>query len=208
MADEFRKTKGITQKFYLINIKRNDQIWTITLDGLTNRYILNLSKDSLECNCPDYDRGQFCKHLYFIILKIAECYQILLNHDISDTRKVSPKDFEHLDQSLISKILEYQKNNKAGDDDENPSKRQKIIHECLICFEEIKEDQADKECLSQCHKHFHKSCLQRWLTINQNCPHCRSITSFQSMGYNYKCTYNPWNKIETMDIDILKKIKI
>jgi hypothetical protein len=195
MTDETRKDRGINQKFYLITLTKTEELWTIVLEGLTNRYTVNLSTDSINCNCPDYEhRGQICKHLYFIILKIAGCYQILLDHDMIDQKKIKSKDFEQLDQNLKNKIQEH---NKKGDD-ENPGKRQKIVYECLICLEEIKQDQNELECVSQCHKHYHKSCLQKWLAVNKNCPHCRAINSFQIQEFDMG--YNPWNRLEKINV--------
>ncbi len=167
MTEETRKDRGIKQKFYLINITKTEEenTWSIVLEGLTNRYTVNLSPDTINCNCPDYvHRGQICKHLFFIILKIAGCYEILLDHDIIAFKKIKNDNFEKLDQKIKKKLQEYKDTNDLN----NPSKKQKIAYECLICFEEINSDQNELECTSQCHKHFHKSCLQKWLAVNKN----------------------------------------
>lgn len=191
---EDRKYRGVKQKFYLISLEEKDKVWTIILEGITNRYTLHFSTEKIDCNCPDYEnRGHICKHLYFIILKIAECYKILLDHDIVTQKKIKSQDFEYFNQNLKNNIQKY--NNRY----ENPSKRQKITNECLICLEEINDDQANLECLSQCHKHFHRSCLLKWQKINQNCPHCRSINSFQTQ--NYENEYNSWSKIENINVE-------
>lgn len=54
---------------------------------------------------------------------------------------------------------------------------------CSICLEELKEgDQLGS--LPCGHKHFHKKCMESWITIsgNNSCPICRAIYSQMAFG--------------------------
>jgi len=203
--DEQRKNRALSQFFYLLNLARHDKTWTIDVKGLTNNYVITLSPNLLKCTCPDYqERENFCKHLYFIILKVAGCYQIILDHQLGITKKMNIASFNKLDNNLINIIIEHFEKNKESDDSGEPSKKKrKVTHECLICLEEITDVTETQECLTQCHKHFHKDCLSKWLRVNRTCPHCRSISSFQLQGNDANYHYDLWEKINEIEIDIL-----
>lgn len=209
-----RKHRSLVQLFYLLKISRKDKKWTIEIKGLTSNYTVTISSDILECSCPDYQqKGNFCKHLYFIILKVAGCYQIILDHNIFNDKKLNIESFNKLDNCLVQKVIQYidkdKDKNKSktdqDDSDELSKKKRKIMHDCLICLDEIINEEDDQECELQCHTHFHKSCLSKWLKINKTCPHCRSISSFALFSENLNNVHNLWEKIQRIDIDILVK---
>lgn len=201
-----RRNRGLRQSFYLLSLSRKDKEWTIHVQGLTNNYVVKINPELMTCSCPDHlQRNNICKHIYFVILKVGGCYQIILNHNISSSKKLNSEDFTKLDNNLVSKTLEHLEKTKK--DSGRTRKRKRITHECLICFDEIEDVDQDRECLSQCHKHFHKKCLQRWFQTNQSCPHCRALSSFESLGLRLNPRYDLWEKLNKIEIDILPDLE-
>ena len=71
----------------------------------------------------------------------------------------------------IDYISNYKKNYKI---DKFVNEKQ---DECLICYCKYHADDQVLRC-PNCHKKFHKTCLDMWFRIgtgSSSCPHCRSV---------------------------------
>ena len=53
-----------------------------------------------------------------------------------------------------------------------PRKKCKIIETCPICQDKIIYD--DNLNITKCFHKFHNECINKWLTIKDNCPLCRT----------------------------------
>eukprot|EP00553_Chaetoceros_curvisetus_P003672 CAMPEP_0204635066 /NCGR_PEP_ID=MMETSP0717-20131115/30687_1 /ASSEMBLY_ACC=CAM_ASM_000666 /TAXON_ID=230516 /ORGANISM="Chaetoceros curvisetus" /LENGTH=283 /DNA_ID=CAMNT_0051653699 /DNA_START=10 /DNA_END=861 /DNA_ORIENTATION=+ len=78
MGIQSRIERALTQRLYLIQtstpttspIHCGPSITLTVLGSTGNVYEVNLSKVP-SCNCPDYAKGNLCKHLLFVMLKVA-----------------------------------------------------------------------------------------------------------------------------------------
>ena len=128
------------------------------------------------CSCPDYaQRRSVCKHMMFIIGRIAQDQSALFNmksdvHNIFDIKK-------NLTEVLVTRLhkrIETQKPPLTQPTKETESE----MDDCCICFEELTLTSTPKNLLSVCFtcKHFfHKSCMDRWISIKKTCPLCRQL---------------------------------
>jgi hypothetical protein len=66
--------------------------------------------------------------------------------------------------------------------------------ECVICFEEIKDNNLDKFKFKCKHKMFHENCLDKCLERKLECPMCRSELKYKD---------DIKNKFQFNDIHIL-----
>jgi hypothetical protein len=55
-------------------------------------------------------------------------------------------------------------------------------YECSICLEDGNESKDDKFIKTACGHHFHKQCLEVWVTNRQTCPSCRAVIDVNAMN--------------------------
>ena len=165
-----RAIRGLNQRMYLLNIKKNSNSWDFGVEGSSrNSYKLQMNQSgNLSCSCPDFrTRHKICKHLYFIIGRIAKLESIV--YLVKD--KLTLQQYKHIENALISRFNSYQSdtieqkgvNNKKGEKGES----------CVICFESL-EGETVIQCLTTCKNFFHKECMDIWLSKNKKCPLCRA----------------------------------
>ena len=46
-------------------------------------------------------------------------------------------------------------------------------YKCMICLDDIDEDNLIKMCETNCVHQFHIDCLQQWKSYNNSCPYCK-----------------------------------
>lgn len=75
---------------------------------------------------------------------------------------------QHMPVIAYSKLLQQYKQNC------------KVINEsCSVCLSDF---QADDICrVAKCNHHYHKDCLESWLTKQENCPNCREDLSREAL---------------------------
>ena len=160
-----RKERALYQRMFLMNAFYNDKdLWKFTVKGHSGtNYHISLTPMGMKCSCPDYTRRQkLCKHLYFIIGRIAQDMTIL---DALDDKcifinvfRINPK---------LSNLLKTKLRNRMEDIGENINPDRDT--NCSICFERMKKCPR----CSYCQNMFHKECINLWLAKNRNCPLCR-----------------------------------
>ena len=73
-----RSKRAMAQKMFLLNAFKCKDEWKFIVKGTTNDYELLIDDKLISCSCPDFSqRGKICKHLYFIIGKIAQNTNLL-----------------------------------------------------------------------------------------------------------------------------------
>lgn len=158
-----RKQRGLGQRLYLLDAEYLDEpaIWKFVVRGSTGTpYNLTIGKSGLMCNCFDCKkRSAVCKHLYFVVGRVARSQKLLdemdgrLNVDILD--KVTP----YL-------VLRFSKRERT------PPKELRDTT-CSICYEDLGESVSG---CGTCNNGFHKECIDVWIRNRQvpTCPMCRS----------------------------------
>eukprot|EP00935_MAST-01C_sp_MAST-1C-sp1_P000209 g209.t1 len=164
----------------------------VVLGSTGNVYIVTICKIP-SCTCPDHAKGNLCKHILFVLLKVARLpsssphvYQkALLNSELQEIFAfVSERHSNVLANAQVRK--EYAKLSgeavdKIAGTEEGGVKRKPLTDgdDCMICFEEMKESEGLTFCMAACGNNFHKECMQKWSASNRSsgqevtCPACR-----------------------------------
>lgn len=68
-----RKKRAQEQHFFLLRSEYKRSQWLLTILGFRNiPYVITISRRGISCECPDCTyRRIVCKHIYFVVLKIA-----------------------------------------------------------------------------------------------------------------------------------------
>lgn len=191
-----RVYRGMRQRMYLLSIKKSDNGWNFLIEGASghNYYLYINQYGKIGCNCPDFSKRQkICKHLYFIIGRIAQLDSMV------DYIKGNKVEFNHYQQITKALICRFKQPINQEKSDNNVKIGQESDDNCIICFESLSGEPMI-QCVTTCKNYFHQACINIWLTRNANCPLCRANWSISN------------NKNEELlllsDIDIIIKPKI
>ncbi|GBG29985.1 E3 ubiquitin-protein ligase Zswim2 [Hondaea fermentalgiana] len=149
-----------------------------------------------KCSCPDNMRGNHCKHLLFVMLKVLRCspddYLIWQRHltgsEVQFLLSKVPSHLQYLGSEVLAntdvrQALQNSSSDAGGDgnktssDAKGGSKRKPIQGEvCSICFDELNAAKPSllTWCKPQCGTNFHKACVDRWVAKRNTCPNCRA----------------------------------
>lgn len=172
-----RKQRALKQIMYLLNVQHDIQHkWVFKIEGYSGSvYYITLLNNSCSCTCPDYkQRHTICKHIYFIIGRVANCYDIL------DKLNNNPHEFilnKQIENGIINSVLKHQKDEIKQDNNEedeilNQDINEKEYEDCGICFESL--DNGKLVSCNVCKKELHYTCMKRWWKHKYTCPLCRS----------------------------------
>lgn len=190
-----RKNRGETQRLYLLDCKYENPVWSFSVKGLTNIYNLIIDPNFISCSCKDFiNRMRICKHLYFIISRIAKNNKIANNLEIIDIQtnnsypSIRKEDIKILTINLISRLKT--RFNKIENDNINEEKidtKHKIDDvDCPICYENINSsNEKIIQCKKQCKHYFHQECLLLWINTNPSCPLCRIKITKSEINHNF-----------------------
>jgi hypothetical protein len=166
-----RYYRAINEKIYLLDAskKKKNGIVTSVRGSSLNVYEQLFEKENISCSCPDHlTRGNFCKHLLFVVGKVAQ------ETTMAQNLCVSPHlwDKDHLKivrDSLMARLKIEKKPKKKTERDD--------VDDCPICFDEITKDDETYQCSSTCKNYFHLGCINKWIETNKynkTCPLCRT----------------------------------
>ena len=182
-----------SQQFFLV--QRSD-----TMDGTTgcdfvvlgstgNVYTVRITQIPT-CSCPDHAKGNLCKHILFVMLKVIGLdpesplvYQAaLLQSELQEL-------FALLASRRVGKAVmandkvkkSYASLSMTGIDDSVVDVGHKSLaddSDCPICFDALVESSESLSyCRAACGTHFHADCINRWLRGQAQgkatCPNCR-----------------------------------
>ncbi|MCJ1476629.1 hypothetical protein MMC13_005297 [Lambiella insularis] len=140
----------------------------IELAGSTgNIYQINI-KQVPTCSCPDFMKGNQCKHIVYVLhycLKAPEHLQYQLAFLSSELREIFAQ--APLPPSSQSSTTKADPNRKPVEGD------------CPICFTEMEEEKDDLVfCQAKCGNNLHKECLEQWANSRAGkpttCVYCRT----------------------------------
>lgn len=194
-----RIDRALHQRLYLLAINKspNESISREykVLGQTANVYTVVISHIP-SCTCPDYDNGNLCKHIIFIlhrVLKVSRRSPLIYQQALltSELNEIFAKaDAQNNDLSILAEqpILDAFRARTDNPDVMVTTKvrttiEQKPIHdddECPICFESmINETKNILFCSTSCGNNIHKNCFDKWrqakLSMNESvtCPFCR-----------------------------------
>jgi hypothetical protein len=165
------KARALTQR---LTIQNRERLGTddapkekVMVAGTTgNLYTVDIGLVP-QCNCPHAAKGNQCKHILYVMLRVLKApehlaYQLALT--TSELRQV----FEHAPP--IPKA--------DAEAEESDGNRKPIEGECPICyteFEPLKEKIV--YCKAACGNNVHDECMRHWMQARQGkatCPYCRA----------------------------------
>jgi hypothetical protein len=143
----------------------------------------------VSCSCPDFQKGNLCKHVLFVMIKVV------------GLSRESPLIFQvALVESELLQIFDMVKNRRVGGGVLANERVQQAFaslckgeglppegaarkplegdSDCPICFDSMNAGtQTLTYCRSTCGANFHNECIQHWLGQNtrgqSTCPNCR-----------------------------------
>ncbi|CAF3762064.1 unnamed protein product [Adineta steineri] len=191
-----RIDRALNQRLYLLAITKssNESIYREfkVLGQTANVYTVTITHIP-SCTCPDYAKGNLCKHIIFILHRVLKVdrnspliyQQALLTTELNEI--FTKADLQNNDSSVLAEQpIREAYYAKTGDPDvilTSTNVTQKIIaadDECPICFESMINDENNIIfCSTSCGNNMHKNCFEKWRqaksSINElvTCPLCR-----------------------------------
>tara|TARA_Y100000991_G_C21923236_1_gene327456 strand:+ start:293 stop:967 length:675 start_codon:yes stop_codon:yes gene_type:complete len=207
-----RILKGINEDIKLIYYLKNKEAYIFYILGTTDYiYKVSISKNYQRCNCEDYYKSKFCKHICFVLFKLFRLYKIdlskftikfiykdkLIETSLFDKRQFPEQDwslfklkFFNIDRYLNSKVV----NKKMFTNFNNFYNQFHFLvnskicngNECVICYDKIDNGLKCPVCKNTCHT----KCLMDWFnkTDVKKCPTCRS--DYWNLCYKYMILLN------------------
>lgn len=172
--------KSLRERIYLLSaIQESVDKWTFSVRGQSkNIYKQEITRTEYKCSCPDNKtRNSFCKHLLFLISRVA--MQLDIANDISKittTNAINLWDSAKFDNCTKSWITRLQSRANANTSINTINTNISAIGtDCCICFEVMSATDTLVQCETTCKNYFHDGCINMWLSSNHStCPLCRS----------------------------------
>ena len=191
-----RIERAISQRMFLVARSDGEDMLDrgySVLGSTGNLYEVRITHNP-SCTCPDAARGNRCKHIIFILVRVLGQSQqspLAVADELSDEELVLI--FSEADARGAGVAAAVQ----AGDEvvvavtgkapaaaaaaaaaaDEPKPVAKPAEGDCCICFEGLLTGHADPASLcacSVCQNSLHKDCIAAWLTRGTACPYCRS----------------------------------
>lgn len=203
-----RKKRAMGQKMFLLNVLRNKDEWKFIVKGTTNDYDLLIDKSLISCSCPDFSqRGRICKHIYFIIGKIAQNGDLLskLENEIengSRESKLSDEEFNTLSNNLVQRLTQRLMDYGSKEEETDTIPNNVKEDDCPICYEPLNVGKLIQCCDGMeghtCRNYFHNECINEWVVKAHSCPMCRRQWSLGTTNEKF----DPFDKLDKIDIKI------
>ncbi|KAL6231785.1 hypothetical protein BDW75DRAFT_34563 [Aspergillus navahoensis] len=168
-----RLERAVTQRMFVVGqtVARMDEVLELNFDivGSTGNIYKTIIRKVPTCNCPDARKGNQCKHICYVLVKVLKApshlqYQLaFLSSELREIYENSPL------RTLKDKAEEH----------DTDGKRKAVEGDCPICFMEFKPDKEDIVwCRAACGNNIHKACFQKWAASSNHqgvrCVYCRS----------------------------------
>jgi hypothetical protein len=157
-----------------------EYLWEFNVKGESkNIYKQKLTSEQFSCSCIDQKMKKgFCKHLLFLISRVANQNEIA-SIVCEEKTRWNKELFEICTQKWIQRLIHLKKLMEKSTDNTNPPKdyninKDAIGNDCPICFEDMTKDDSLKQCVLTCKNFFHTDCINMWInTGHDTCPLCR-----------------------------------
>lgn len=196
-AVQERIDRARTQLMYLVS---KDEI--ADMESLTCNFVVLGSTGNVynvaiqcvpHCTCPDHAKGNLCKHILFILLKVMAVpphsplvYQAAwIGSELEEMFQGMRQRFRHVSGAVLAnKAVRdgYAKLSRGEDLDYKGAQgdigvaRRTDVDDCPICFDTLGTGTTTTYCRAQCGATFHQGCIRHWLQQHRTkptCPMCR-----------------------------------
>ncbi|KAL8711617.1 MAG: hypothetical protein Q9220_004027 [cf. Caloplaca sp. 1 TL-2023] len=139
------------------------------------------------CTCPDYLKGNQCKHIIYVLHNVLKApaeleYQLaFLSTELQRIFDAAPMPAATDADAAVASGIEAQ-------DSHAPSNRKEISGDCPICFMEFEPEEGEEIvwCKAACGNNIHKHCFEQWARSSKGkkvkCVYCR--TPWQEDDYS------------------------
>mmetsp|Transcript_39802 Transcript_39802/g.65162 ORF Transcript_39802/g.65162 Transcript_39802/m.65162 type:complete len:479 (+) Transcript_39802:186-1622(+) len=135
-----------------------------------------------ECTCPDFAKGNLCKHVLFVLLKVLRVdssseyvYQkALLSTELAEIFAAAPRTL-FSSSVLANAAVRSKYKQSVGEDDEDVGEgegeeeeeeatveRKPLEGDCPVCMDEIDGSEATTYCRARCGNNVHVECFNEW----------------------------------------------
>ncbi|PVG02621.1 hypothetical protein CPB86DRAFT_780032 [Serendipita vermifera] len=176
------------QRFYMVERTRtpgnlSEQFKVLGSTG--NVYTVTI-KDIPTCNCPDFLKGNHCKHIIFVFLKILDVrershyyYQkALLTSELEDIFARAPPAPNSLVGQRVLDAYDQAIGRKPSSSLAEPPMRSVEGQNCPICYEEmgVQNEKGPNSIIfcKICRNGLHSDCDRMWKTRSATCVYCRA----------------------------------
>lgn len=191
--DRIQRAK--TQRLYLVNrevIQESKECKFVVLGSTGNVYNVFI-RQIPACTCPDHERGNLCKHILFVLLKVMGIdSDSFLIYQAAYLESELEEMFEKMNRRRVggavmanekvqAKYASLQRGEAAevGEEEEGGVARKALDAEdnaCPICFDSMDDESGLTHCRAACGMNFHAECIRRWIAQQRGaptCPNCR-----------------------------------
>lgn len=192
LVDDKRLQKALSEKMRLLEATYTDatKTWTFLTRGMTSNYKQTMTVDKVFCTCRDHlTRRSFCKHLLFLVARVAA------QPMVHGQRIWSPSRYESCHAAWVNRLghlISAATNaaaTSASDQKDEPATSAAatsaatipVAHahhfgtDCAICYEPMEANETLAVCERTCKNAFHADCIQQWTTQgSKTCPLCRT----------------------------------
>ncbi|KAI0074204.1 hypothetical protein K474DRAFT_1601907 [Panus rudis PR-1116 ss-1] len=187
-----RADRVFSQRMFMVNRSRNGDELREEFDvlGTTgNVYTVVIDKFP-SCTCPDAMRGNHCKHILFIFLKVLQvpeeshCWfqKALLTSELQEIFANAPPSPENVVNARVREAYARMTGKGASSSQEDLQGGKKRIPEkdddCPICYEGMfGVAETTLAFCESCGNALHKECFQQWARASKgsaNCVYCRA----------------------------------
>jgi hypothetical protein len=189
-----RIARARTQRMFLISRQDKGELHKeFTVLGSVGNVYTVVVNELPSCTCPDFGKGNLCKHILFVFLKVLRVpsnssviYQKgLLKSELREIFSRAPRDPTQMRTVMASTEVQKKYMEVTGQKVEietAPSVEKKPVdgEDCPICYEEMSSKDATVWCEVACGKSMHKQCFQTWADTKKRtgeevtCVYCRS----------------------------------
>eukprot|EP00494_Astrolonche_serrata_P025377 UN25638 len=176
-----RITRAMTQRIFMVNWEQKDEFTReyAVLGSTGNLYTVTISR-LINCTCPDFTRGNTCKHQLFVMLKVLKLSQsstfvyqkALLTTELKSIFESSPS-LVMLSRENVransrvcksyNKMMGVDGSDESADSADSGGVKQKPTedNECPICLEDFDDTPNEKVvwCEGQCGNNIHAKCF-------------------------------------------------
>jgi hypothetical protein len=172
-----RKGRALLERLYLLEAARCEQLkdggWSFIVRGSTGKnYDVVLSANKVSCSCFDCkQRRRICKHIYFIIGRVAQNKELLVQ--LGDNLNVNVFALDPLLSEKINNRINGRAIEVASPTVAAPSSQSAVERDvtCSICYEDT---EVHAVACSSCKNVFHNECINIWTSRKPTCPLCRN----------------------------------
>ncbi|RHZ58866.1 hypothetical protein Glove_367g28 [Diversispora epigaea] len=158
-----RMERAMNEPIHLIDFKEiNPTKQEYSILGPTGYVYTTTITTTVTCSCPDFQKGNHCKHILFVFLKVLKVdkdsnliYQkALITRELKLVFKNSSKITLQPSKEIVDQLKAIASSNQQ--------KRKPIKGDCQICCERLNNQKNLIWCENGCGHNLHLDCFKQW----------------------------------------------